>query len=66
MPEIKTEVKTFRIQMQCEKCDGEMTPTGIVFDSFPPQYGHSCNECGFSKNIQHRYPRVVHEDVSNG
>ena len=56
MAEIKTEIKTFRIKLACDECDGDMIYNGIVLTSNPPLFPHVCNKCGVKINSRKKYP----------
>lgn len=60
----KTEVKTFRIDEQCDSCnEGQMRPTGYTLDSYPPQYPHKCTKCDHTETYHNTFPYIVTEDV---
>jgi len=65
--EIKTEVKTFRIDFKCPKCDtGYLKHVGAVLTSNPPQYPHTCNnpECDYAETFMGKsYPHHITENV---
>ena len=47
MSEVKHEVKTYLIRYLCDDCGiGTLNPTGITLTSYPPQYPHTCGNCG--------------------
>lgn len=47
MAEKETEVRTFNIEYECDKCQsGNMKPTGQCFTTDPPQFPHVCENCG--------------------
>jgi len=54
--EIKQEGGTYRVDMQCAKCDGMMRSTGICLTSMPPIYPHKCNKCGYEESFGICYP----------
>lgn len=57
--ESRTEVKVVEIDYNCPQCTvGKMRPTGIVLTSYPAQYPHKCNECGYNENFYKTYPFV--------
>lgn len=66
MAEIKTELKTFMVEMQCDQCGkGMMERTNAtVLTSNPPQYTHSCTSCGYSANYTTSYPNGIHEKIT--
>jgi hypothetical protein len=62
--EIKTEVKTYRVEMQCDRCkEGKMVPTRQVYLCSPPKYPHKCNSCEFLATYSKNYPYVSHEPI---
>lgn len=59
--EKRTELKVriFRIEMMCDKCnEGQMKPTGMVYETYPPQYPHKCDKCGYENTFDEVYPRI--------
>ena len=59
MSEIKTEMKTFLVDMVCKECNwGRMRPTGIAFMIDPPKYHHKCDRCSHSETYDVRYPNT--------
>ena len=65
MAEIKSEVKTFQIDMVCDKCgQGYMLPVGnMVLATYPIQYPHQCTNCGNVENYIIKYPYIVEEKL---
>ena len=65
MAEIKSEVKTFEVDMVCDKCGkGLMRPIGnIVFTSYPIQYPHQCTNCGNTDTYTIQYPYTIVEKL---
>ena len=65
MAEIKSEVKTFQIDMVCDKCSqGYMLPVGnMVLATYPIQYPHQCTNCGNVENYIIKYPYIVEEKL---
>ena len=64
MPEIRKEIKRyFMVHMECECGEGNMIPTGMVFESYPPQYPHKCEKCGTEEFFWKQYPVFDTEDV---
>lgn len=63
MSEVKYQVKTFLIDMKCDKCgEGYMRPVGnVVLTSYPLQYPHECDVCGFRENYTKTYPYETYE-----
>ncbi|WP_020469681.1 hypothetical protein [Zavarzinella formosa] len=51
---------TMAVLIRCDDCGiGEMTPTGIMFMTHPPQYQHKCDKCGTERTFDERYPKVI-------
>jgi hypothetical protein len=63
--EIKTEVKTYRVEMQCDKCnDGRMEYTGIGMSLDPAIYQHRCNKCDYMICYTNKkYPHIIEEPI---
>jgi hypothetical protein len=64
--EIKTEVKTYFIEMECPKCKkGKMLHTGHGFPSSaksPAGHHHECDKCQYVCTVRGKiYPRTIHE-----
>ena len=66
MAEEKHEVKTFEVDMICEKCNiGHMRPVGnIVLTTYPIQYPHECDNCGHTEIYTKKYPYTTYEGTS--
>lgn len=66
MAEEMHEVKTFEVDMICEKCNkGHMRPVGnIVLTTYPLQYPHECDNCGHVENYTKKYPYTIYEGTS--
>lgn len=57
--EIATEAKTLIIEMTCNKCGkGIMQDISgnVVLCTYPPQYLHKCNNCGYEETYNVSYP----------
>lgn len=65
MAEVKSEVKTFEIDMVCDKCGkGVMRPTGnALLLTYPIQYPHQCTNCGNIDIYTVQYPYIVEEKL---
>lgn len=52
------EAKTLIVEMICDKCSkGKMIPYGnAVLSTYPAQYPHKCENCGYMNNYPMRYP----------
>jgi hypothetical protein len=61
--ETRTEVKTFEIDMLCDKCGGKMRPTGLVHHTCPPQFPHECKTCHERQTYRMQYPYIKHVTV---
>lgn len=54
------QVTTSQVDERCPKCgQGWMRPTGIVNNTNPATYEHSCNRCGNVSFYTVRYPYTV-------
>lgn len=60
----RKEVRTYTEYAICEKdyCGAIMKPTGECLMSDPPQFPHTCVECGNTQNFRVRYPNIVYEE----
>ena len=56
MPEIISEVKTFLIEMQCNKCKKGMMKFTGHFELETPTYHHQCNNCNRFGRYKKEYP----------
>lgn len=56
--EMVADAKTLIVHMICDKCGkGKMIPHGnIVLTTYPEQYPHQCDNCGYMDNYPMRYP----------
>lgn len=63
MPEVKRELRAFCVDMVCDQCgDGLMIHSDdLVMPTYPPQYKHTCNKCGYTTTYSSIYPRVYYE-----
>lgn len=59
--EIKTEVKTYKVDIQCLECDGNMKATGRSFLTFPQKFQHKCTKCDYTENFTEVYPTTKYE-----
>lgn len=50
-------VQAYRVTKLCQECGEEMTPTGMVLDSYPPQHPHQCKN-GHRDTFYEMYPRI--------
>jgi len=59
MSEVR-KIETKSIDQRCPVCRiGWMRPTGIVNQTNPPSYEHSCISCGHKETYGLRYPYTV-------
>jgi len=66
MPEMSKPVSVEKIEYLCDECgEGVCTPNGQYFPTCPPQYGHSCESCGFSITLMDAYPKIRYLDLVN-
>ena len=63
MGEERQEVKTYEIDMRCDKCgEGYMRQVGnIVLTTYPMLYPHECTVCGHRENYKKKYPYTIYE-----
>ena len=57
------EVKVISVSLLCEECDGEMSPTGTVLTSNPPQYPHACLNGHIINIFGEPYPRIKYKPI---
>ena len=61
----KVEMITYKVKAKCEKCEeGYMQFRGETLLSYPPQYKHKCNKCGYEACYREIYPKTIHEEVT--
>jgi len=54
------EVQAKQADEKCPTCNnGWMRPNGIVNQTNPPSYEHSCNSCGATATYGVRYPYTI-------
>jgi len=59
MPELR-QVNSQQMDQQCPACgQGWMRPNGIINQTNPPSYEHSCTSCGHKQTYGMRYPHTV-------
>lgn len=61
--EVKKLVKTYEVDMQCDKCGDKVRPTGVVLSSYPASYPHVCRKCGEHYIFDTTYPHQEYEYV---
>lgn len=63
--EVRTPVRVFRVGMVCPECgNGRMLlSSGAVLVTWPAQYTHKCNSCGYMTTYTKTYPYVEYEDA---
>lgn len=63
---VEEKVQPKRIDMICPQCGhGRMRSDGTVLTSYPAQYPHECNACGFIETYYVSYPYIVWEEISD-
>lgn len=61
----KVEMITYKVKAKCEKCgEGYMQSRGEALLSYPPQYIHKCNKCGYEAYYREIYPKIIHEEIT--
>ena len=60
--QIKTELKTYRIDYLCEEC---ATPVETYNHIFGTRWEHKCPKCGAKCVLSKAYPYIVYEDTDN-
>ena len=59
----KVEMIAFKVYAKCDKCEkGNMETTKETLLSYPPQYKHKCNRCGYEAYYREQYPRMIYEE----
>lgn len=59
--EKKSEVKCYKIELECEKCNKNMFFTGQTLLSHPPKYVHYCKNCEIKVNKDKKYPYIEYK-----
>lgn len=68
MAQIKSPVQPVIIDYVCDVCEeGKYRPTGICFNSYPPQYPHRCDNetCNDEKVFNLKYPSISYEPIKS-
>lgn len=63
MSEQKRPVQPMRVSYACDKCGGDVLPTGLCLTSIPAQYPHDCQQCGERYTFTALYPRIEYVDT---
>lgn len=59
MPELR-QVQAQQMDQKCPACgNGWMRPNGIVNQTNPPSYEHTCTNCGNKQTYGVRYPHTL-------
>jgi hypothetical protein len=58
--ELRAPVYTLNVSLLCD-CGGSMVFEGRVLTSNPPQYPHTCDQCGKSERAKKKYPCIEYE-----
>ncbi|MFA5174700.1 MAG: hypothetical protein WC438_05960 [Candidatus Pacearchaeota archaeon] len=65
MEEIK-KVETVQIDYKCPDCDkGYLRPTGVPSPRNPTFYQHKCTCCGYTEDINKKYPYIEYREIIN-
>ena len=52
-------IRPIEIDFTCDSCgEGKMRPTGVMLCSNPPQFPHTCINCGAEQTFREKYPMV--------
>lgn len=62
--EQKRPVQPIRVSYACDKCGGDVLPTGLCLTSIPAQYPHDCQQCGERYTFTSLYPRIEYIDAT--
>jgi hypothetical protein len=54
-------VNVYEVNYGCDKCGEIMKFNGMSLMSSPPQYPHTCPECGYSVNLEMTYPTIEYK-----
>ena len=62
--ELVQEAKVLLVHMQCEECnegfmEEDETDMNVILATYPPQYPHKCNKCGYVENYFKCYPHQM-------
>lgn len=49
----------------CDKCGGELVPTGTVFTTYPAIYEYRCSKCGELDESTEELNRVYYKPVES-
>lgn len=69
MAEKKVKCDVYIVKMICDKCGkGEMIESDDSILTYPPQFPHMCNNCGYTATYRCRYPhtKLEEEGQENG
>lgn len=58
--EKESEVKAFKIEYYCDKCNKAIRFDGMVTLNIPPKYQYSC-ECGEKYLLDKLYPMIIYK-----
>jgi ribosomal protein S27E len=63
--EIRKEKKIVETNLLCQECEeGQMVFNGMVYDTYPPYYSHTCTKCNETTSIfNKRYPHIEYVDA---
>jgi len=63
MSEQRRPVQPVRVSYACDKCGGDVLPTGACLTSNPAKYPHYCTQCGERYTFTVLYPRIEYVDA---
>jgi len=61
---VELKVRTFKVIKICNRChEGEMYlyDNNVCLTTYPAQYQHECNNCGYKESYFTSYPRIENE-----
>ena len=68
--EKRVEVKTYMVYKICPECeDGKMLyedGIGSILLTYPAQFLHRCDKCGYELTYLDRYPKIEYEEIKQG
>ena len=62
----KQEVRTFILNLLCDKCGSQMVFKGNGLMTYPPKFPHICMECGKEVITDKIYPATEYEYLTIG
>ena len=59
----EVKVEPYMMLGYCDKCGGEMQPTGVVFTTYPEIYQYKCSKCGNIEESSENLNMVYYKHV---